>query len=286
MGSSDQSYIAASYIKYLEAAGARVIPVPHYYEESQVRKLFQHVNGFLMPGGGIKFFTSPYYKISKIFWDLALEANEKNDFFPIWGTCMGFEVMNVLAVGKDVVSERISNDKALPLDFIEDSAARSRLFGPIHSEHLYEIFGKEKVTYNHHGKGVTRKTYGENPKLNNFFSILSVNLDEYGREFISTIEARKYPFYGVQWHPEKNNFEHTTLYSQLPNSANGVLVAQYTANFFVNEARKNLHKFPSKEMEENSLIYNYNPIYSARKYSNGTLVHFEQIYIFDSKFNY
>lgn len=35
------------------------------------------------------------------------------------------------------------------------------------------------------------------------FDVLSVNDDKKGRRFVSTIEGKKLPFYGVQWHPEK-----------------------------------------------------------------------------------
>ena len=34
-------------------------------------------------------------------------------------------------------------------------------------------------------------------------------------------------------------------------------MAQYTANFMVNQARNNFHKFSSYQAEEQALIYNY-----------------------------
>merc|ERR1712168_1156095 len=104
--------------------------------------------------------------------------------------------------------------------------------------------------------------------------------DEFGKEFISTVEAKNFPFYGVQWHPEKNNFEHKTLYKEFPSSANGVLTSQYMANFFVNEARKNHHKFPTQQMEDKFLVYNHNPVV-YKDYSTGVLSHFEQVYVFE-----
>jgi len=52
-------------------------------------------------------------------------------------------------------------------------------------------------------------------------------------EFISSVEHRVYPFYGVQFHPEKNSFEWKI--ETIPHSANATLVPQFYANFFVNE---------------------------------------------------
>ena len=48
------------------------------------------------------------------------------------------------------------------------------------------------------------------------------------------IVGYKYPFYGTQWHPEKNQFEWTSL-EALNHSREAVLIAQYVANFFVDQ---------------------------------------------------
>jgi hypothetical protein len=63
--------------------------------------------------------------------------------------------------------------------------------------------------------------------------ILSVNSYK-GIEFISSIEHKAYPFYGVQFHPEKNAFEWKT--ESIPHSADAILVGQFYGNFFVNES--------------------------------------------------
>ena len=36
-----------------------------------------------------------------------------------------------------------------------------------------------------------------------------------GLEFISSLEAKEYPFYGTQYHPEKNSFEWTLNYPDM-----------------------------------------------------------------------
>jgi hypothetical protein len=62
--------------------------------------------------------------------------------------------------------------------------------------------------------------------------ILSVTSYE-GFEFISSIEHKVYPFYGVQFHPEKNAFEWGI--ESIPHSAEAILVDQFYGNFFLNE---------------------------------------------------
>ena len=48
--------------------------------------------------------------------------------------------------------------------------------------------------------------------------------------------AYDYPFYGTQWHPEKNPFEWATR-EAINHSKEAVLVTQYVANFFVDQGR-------------------------------------------------
>ena len=43
--------------------------------------------------------------------------------------------------------------------------------------------------------------WNANARLTAFYNVLSVNKDRNGKEFVSTIEAKKYPIYGSQWHP-------------------------------------------------------------------------------------
>ena len=45
------SYIAASYVKYIESAGARVVPVMINQDEEYYRFIFNSTNGLFIPGG-------------------------------------------------------------------------------------------------------------------------------------------------------------------------------------------------------------------------------------------
>ena len=93
------------------------------------------------------------------------------------------------------------------------------------------------------------------PSLANFYKILSTNKDLQGVEFVSTIEANNYPIYGTQWHPEKNAYEWGMDSDGIPkeginHSPQAIAVEQYMANFYVQQARHNFHKFDSPEDEK------------------------------------
>jgi hypothetical protein len=47
----DCQYIAASYVKYIESAGARAVPISYNANQSHLDFLFASLDGFLFPGG-------------------------------------------------------------------------------------------------------------------------------------------------------------------------------------------------------------------------------------------
>jgi len=67
---------------------------------------------------------------------------------------------------------------------------------------------------------------------------------------VTIVEGKNYPFYSVQFHPEKDIFDY-----QMPKMPHYKEARQFTEDllwFFVNESRKSEHKFESyeKEVEE------------------------------------
>ncbi|KAG8442004.1 hypothetical protein GDO86_010973 [Hymenochirus boettgeri] len=263
------SYIAASYVKTIESAGARVIPILLNLQDEEYVKIFNSINGILIPGGDVDLVKSQYARVAKIFYNLALVANENGDYFPIWGTCLGFEELTYLTSGEVLLTLTQTEDISLPLNFSPD-ALNSKLFRNIPKD-LYTALSTKPLTTNFHFWSLSMQNFTKNEKLKKFYNVLTTNSDG-SVEFISTFEAYDYPIYGVQWHPEKSPFEWKT--SNITHSSEAVKVSFYMAEFFVNEARKSSHQFPSKEEEYGALIYNYFP-----KYTGNHSV-FEQIYFF------
>ncbi|XP_075600116.1 gamma-glutamyl hydrolase [Balearica regulorum gibbericeps] len=266
-----RSYIAASYVKFLESAGARVVPIRLNLSDEEYDKIFHSINGVLFPGGGVDLKTSEYSRVAKIFYHKALEANDKGDYFPVWGTCLGHEELTYLTSGEVLLVNTKTDGFALPLNFTS-AAKDSRLFKNFPDDVLH-AFATEPLTSNFHMWSLSMENFTKNEKLRNFYNVLTTNtVNEV--EFISTMEAYKYPIYGVQWHPEKNPFEWKNS-PGIPHSPSAVRASYYIADFFINEARKSLHHFPSEDEETKELIYNYTPVYT------GTFSSFQQIYFFD-----
>ena len=135
----------------------------------------------------------------------------------------------------------------LPLEITKDGH-NSRLIKYIKENNpkKLEEFMKKDITLNNHMMGVSPYKFKKCKQLSLLYKIISWNYDRKGKRFISTIEANKYPFYGVQWHPERS--KHADIFSQ----------------FFACELGKNKHtaKFPENEKLEYKNV-------NCMTYSNG-----------------
>lgn len=58
-------------------------------------------------------------------------------------------------------------------------------------------FEKYNLTYNSHSDGVGIDTFTSNKALAAFYRPLSTAIDKTGKIYVSSMEAFKYPFYGV-----------------------------------------------------------------------------------------
>ena len=50
-----QTFISASYIKFIEMSGAQVVPIFAYSNKSEIAALLPRLNGVLFPGGDLGF---------------------------------------------------------------------------------------------------------------------------------------------------------------------------------------------------------------------------------------
>ncbi|MGH0167524.1 UNVERIFIED_CONTAM: hypothetical protein FKN15_053035, partial [Acipenser sinensis] len=308
-----KTYIPSSYVKYLESAGCRVTPVKLNLTLPEYEKIFNSINGMMFIGGAVNLLTSDFAKAAAVFYKLALKAYVSGDYFPLWGTCLGFQLLTALVAGDDLLTNATVENKALPLKL---TAGRESCFDNLLKKKLTVLVFA--VFY------IFLQTFEGNERLESFFSILSTNKAKEGVEFVSTIEGKKYPFYGVQWHPEVSRFQwHPD--QEFPHSVNAVRVSYLTADFFVNEeeweftgmghsdheiseaftrfdhdgnlildkeeqnrmisdleekkrvnlpTRRSSHHFSSAKEEDAALIYNYSPLYV------GNISSYMQIYFF------
>ncbi|CAG7834539.1 unnamed protein product [Allacma fusca] len=266
-------YIAASYIQFIEGAGARAVPILANGDEAYLRKIFKSVNGILFPGGAVPFNDSLYGKAGRLLLQLAREANDRGDYFPMWGTCLGFEFMLYTASGSQEIRADCGAVNVVDRLKFTEAASKSRLFGNA-KKSVISALGTKKVTINFHKYCITPENFTKF-NLDQEYQILSINYDSTSKlSYVSSVEHKRYPFYAVQFHPEKVLYEWTTK-EKIPHSREAIESSQYFANYLIDEAKKNNHTFESQEEENRNLIYNYIPTFTG---ANGST--FGQTYFF------
>lgn len=90
----------------------------------------------------------------------------------------------------------------------------------------------------------------------------------------------RYPFYGVQFHPEKNLYEWVRN-RNIAHSQDAIATAQYFETFLANQCRLNSNRFSGSDTENQMLIYNFPVTFTARLNST-----FEQSYLFEWNTDY
>lgn len=246
----------------------------------------------MFPGGATWFNQSDgYADAGQILYDLALERNINGDYYPVWGICLGMELLAQVAVqGKELRAHCLSKKESLPLEFrpgklqvllkspskyisnvLGFNASKTFRHAP---RRIIKLLETQNITYNYHRYCVTEKNFTLFG-LDRDWRIVATNKDVYGLEFISVFESKRYPFYGIQFHPEKNQYEFKSSL-KIPHSKQAVETSQYFANFFVEETRKNNHSFADWKAEKKALIYNYPAHYTGIKNSS-----YEQLYMFN-----
>ncbi|XP_069322559.1 gamma-glutamyl hydrolase isoform X2 [Eulemur rufifrons] len=179
-------YIAASYVKYLESAGARVVPIRLDLTNNEYETLFKSINGVLFPGGSVDLKRSDYARVAKIFYKLAIQSFDDGDYFPVWGTCLGFEELSLLVAEECLLTLTYTIGIKMPLNFTGGSL-QSRMFQNFPADLLLSL-AAEPLTANFHKWSLSMKNFTMNENLKKFFKVLTTNTD--GKiEFISTMEV-------------------------------------------------------------------------------------------------
>lgn len=194
------SYIMKSYVTWLQAAGARVVPLVRDEPQQETLRKLAGVNGVLFPGG-----DGDYLDYGRFVYQAVRQANDEGAFLPLWGTCLGYEnlVSYVATEGWGVldVYDIDSASLALELTVPAESSQLYRWLGA--DAHLFETHA---VAYNSHHWSMDPAKFASDPGLAAMFNLTAIARMPApdGRPIVQSIESSKYPFYGTQFHPEKS----------------------------------------------------------------------------------
>ncbi|KAK1424062.1 hypothetical protein QVD17_19374 [Tagetes erecta] len=267
---TNASYIAASYVKFVESAGARVIPLIYNEPLHNLQTKLNLVNGVIFTGGWSK--SGLYFDVIEEIFKQVLKKNDAGEHFPLLAICLGFELLTmIISKNNNILEDFSASDQASTLQFMNNINIEETLFQRFPSE-LVAKLSTECLVMQNHKYGISPETFQRNTELCSFFKILTTSTDQNNKVYVSTVQSESYPVTAVQWHPEKNAFEWGS--SMIPHSDDAIQVTQHVANFFISEARKSFNRPPTEEVLAN-LIYNYSPTYCGTAGKG-----YDEVYIF------
>jgi gamma-glutamyl hydrolase len=130
----------------------------------------------------------------------AMKLNKSGIYFPVFGICMGMQYMLIVQSRNDELMEDFDSFNNYELPFNLHSSSRiMRILS-----HVEEKTLRGTVALHNHSRGLSPDKFKRYKALTNLYNITAIDKDRTGKEFISSIEGKKYPFYGFQWHPEHN----------------------------------------------------------------------------------
>lgn len=203
------AYMEETVRSWLEGAGATLVPILPTITAAEAAAYFEYIHGlFLHEGWADK---REYLELVTLFLNMATLANKAGDYFPVWGTCHGMQLIMQHFGGK--------------LERMTPPVGRSFILHPNRSPSRLLAYGQIRnpdMLFFSHEHGITLHNF---MKRRSALKVLSTSHDSEGTEYVSMIEGRDLPFYGTQFHPDRKE-------SHLG----------WMAAFFVAEARKSKHR--------------------------------------------
>ena len=190
------SYIMSTNVRFMQSHGARVIPIRNQDSKEEIMDKLSKVNAVLFPGG-----DGDNYDLGKTVFDEIVRRNDAGQFFPAWGTCLGYENMVAYTAdaGLGAWGKFVFLRGNLPVKFLKHPMETRmwRPFGPAAFE-----FEMQNLTWNSHNWGIAPDTFKTDKGLADFWDVTAESFMPNGTAFVASIEAKKYPIFGTQFHPE------------------------------------------------------------------------------------
>ena len=100
ISSNYTTYIASSYVDFVEMGGAQVVPIKLTDTRQEITDIVGQVNGVLFTGGAGDMWKDKstdlfanYSDIGCMIFDQVIQANDNGRYLPLWGTCLGHELL-------------------------------------------------------------------------------------------------------------------------------------------------------------------------------------------------
>lgn len=183
------SYVKDNYINWIKLSGEMPVIIPYDITKTNLKIVLQQLDGVLWVGGNIENMKKHTMKQHDTYLSTLhyVYKYAKKEHLPIWGTCLGMQILIMFAKGeKKITQTSFKDDGPRTMSFTGYSRMKQWL-----SNDLKRSMEKYPCVQHHH-------IHGYEPTPIEGVRIVSIHND-----YINAIEFIDYPFYGVQFHPER-----------------------------------------------------------------------------------
>ena len=272
------TYIAASYVKLVENAGGRPVPVSYRWRPEVLNEVLESLDGFIFPGGGMDLSlnsNNTFVANARVIVDYAT----KKPGFPIVAICLGMQLVSKI-YGGEVLSHFDAAD-------LTDVPSWASLAGTQLAPFLSTGFTQAEVFQNHHW-GVSPDAFNTS-FLATTFDLLAVSKDRQGAPYVSAFESKRGQspvIFGFQFHPEKSLYEWSPkeaiphgFASQEVTRTVARTLSWYAGAHSLRAGREGEGRRVPRGGTDADLIYKWSPVYT-QPYAD--VCSFTQVYFFDA----
>lgn len=211
------TYIPRSYADWVSQSGGMPLLIPFDLPKERLDHLLDNIQGVLFPGGGSPLFDSkgnptPFQNRVKYILDFAAKKNDKGTYYPIIGTCFGFQAMVSAMAGNDpnLLTCEFGDEETHHTITPGYDYSKNKFWSSMDQTLLNEAWSTGNIYYSHNcgfrpSVLTNSKTFKDNVYL------LATSVSKTGKTFVANVEHKRYPFIANQWHAEKTQFERLDL---------------------------------------------------------------------------
>lgn len=236
------------YAQWVEAAGARAFAIPFDASDELLDLVVSGASAVVWPGGDLVLNpNTTFYQTARRLLDRVINANRQGRLMPLLGICQGHELLAALVHGSPSIL-RIGAFQARSVVLQQRlgvEAQQSELLATLGQEHT-TMLARLPVALHINSDGVDPIAFSESRNLAALFRVVATATDANHQSMVSIMEARTMPLIGIQWHPERSQFDWRAS-TKAPHGPEAIAFAAGLADAFVNIARLSPHSMSTEQ---------------------------------------